>query len=113
MKYLIMAVLVPYIAASDCNKSKLSTPACIQDRIQQIKAQPKQNPPGEVNEYIYQDKHVYLFVSPCCDQYNIAYDANCNPVCAPTGGYTGKGDGQCPDFNDQAKWVRLVWKDER
>lgn len=114
MKYLVLAFLVPYVMASDCNKSKQSvTPACIQQKIDQIKAQPKWNPPAEVNEYTYNGQQVFLFSSPCCDQYNMLYDANCNTLCAPSGGFTGKGDNKCPDFKDKAKHVRVVWKDDR
>jgi hypothetical protein len=39
-------------------------------------------------------------------------DQDCNYICAPYGGITGKGDGNCADFSD-AKYLRLVWKDER
>ena len=58
-------------------------------------------------------KKVYYFSSNCCDQYNMVYDEKCNPVCAPSGGITGKGDMKCADFNEKAEKVRLVWKDER
>ena len=114
MKYLLF-LIIPFLADSTCNKAKqvTDTPACIQQKIDQIKAQPKWNPPAEVNEYMYQDKKVYLFSSNCCDQYNMLYDENCNALCAPSGGFTGRGDGKCADFNDKAKHVRLVWKDER
>lgn len=113
MKYLILAAFLPFATGSDCNKSKPSTPSCIQQKIDVIRAQAKWNPPAEVNEYIFENKHVYLFSSPCCDQFNTLYDENCNALCAPSGGYTGRGDGKCAAFKDSAKHVRLVWKDER
>lgn len=108
MKIFLISFLV--VAASTC-KQKL--PACISSKIDEIKSQPKWNPAAEVNEYEYQGKKVFLFSSPCCDQYNMLYDENCNPICAPSGGFTGKGDSKCSDFNDVAKHVRLVWRDER
>ena len=113
MKYLILAVLLPFAAGSDCNKPKQVTPSCIQQKIDVIKAQPKWNPPAEINEYLYNNQHVYLFSSPCCDQFNMLYDESCNAICAPSGGFTGRGDGKCAGFRDSAKHVRLVWKDER
>jgi hypothetical protein len=79
---LILAVL-PLI---NCGKSKNEIPLCISQRIEQIKAQPKWNPPAEVNEYTYQGKKVYLFTSDCCDQYIMLYDGSCNYLCAPSGG---------------------------
>jgi len=105
--------------ASMCNKEKASSrastaiPACIQSRIDEIKKQPKWNPPAEVNEYAYNGKTVYLFSADCCDQFLTLVDSACNPICAPSGGIAGKGDGKCPDFDQKAKLIRLVWKDNR
>jgi hypothetical protein len=113
MKYLILLAAIPFLAESKCSKKNAVTPVCIEQKIAEIKAQPKWNPPAEVNEYIYNDKRVFLFSSPCCDQYNMLYDENCTVICAPSGGYTGKGDGKCTDFNEAAKHVRLVYKDDR
>jgi hypothetical protein len=113
MKYLLLLLSSPLLLAAQCGKQKNKIPSCIQQKIDEIKAEPKWNPPAEVNEYIYQGKHVYLFSSNCCDQYNILYDGNCNTICAPSGGFTGKGDGKCSDFNTAAKFVKLLWKDPR
>ncbi|MFG6485069.1 DUF6970 domain-containing protein [Roseateles sp. BYS78W] len=47
---------------------------------------------------------VYLSISPCCDMFNKLYDADGRFICAPSGGFTGQGDGRCPH------WVsRLLW----
>ena len=45
----------------------------------------------------------------CCDFYNEVYDAKCNFLGAPDGGFTGKGDGKIPDFFEEAKSEKLVW----
>jgi hypothetical protein len=102
------------IAAEKCQKGKEnSIPGCIQQKIDQIKKEPKWNPPAEVHEYSYNGKRVFYFSSNCCDRYNEVYDENCNYVCSPSGGYTGKGDMKCADFKENAKEIRLIWKDER
>lgn len=111
--FLFTLVIFLTIAAKKCGTQNESIPTCIQQKIDQIKKQPKWNPPAEVHEYNYKGKRVFYFSSNCCDQYNVVYDENCNYVCAPSGGYTGKGDGKCADFKENAKEVRLVWKDER
>ncbi|MBC7946908.1 MAG: hypothetical protein H7Y42_03440 [Chitinophagaceae bacterium] len=85
----------------------------MQQKIDAIKAQTVWNPPAEVNEYLYQGKLTYLITSNCCDQYIMLYDGTCTPICAPSGGYTGKGDGKCADFSTNATHIRLIWKDER
>ena len=47
----------------------------------------------------------YLFTPPCCDQFNKLYDANGHYVCAPSGGFTGGGDGRCPAWVQHARWA--------
>lgn len=116
MKTVVIALTVISLTALHCSKHNQggkNTPVCIEQKINDIKSQPKWNPPAEVNEYEYEGKKVYLFSSNCCDQYNVVYDKNCTPICAPSGGFSGGGDGKCKEFFKQAKHIRLVWKDER
>ena len=113
MKYLVLLLSLPLILTTQCNKQQNKIPSCIQSKIDLIKAQPKWNPPASVNEYIYQGKHVYLFSSDCCDQYTQLIDENCNLLCAPSGGITGKGDGKCADFSSASQFIKLTWKDSR
>jgi hypothetical protein len=89
------------------------TPACILSKIDSIKKEPVWNPPAEIYEYEYQGRKVYAISANCCDFFNTVVDANCTYVCAPSGGFTGRGDGKCREFFKEAKQVRLVWKDER
>ena len=90
-----------------------ATPRCIAERIDSIKRQPVWNPPAEIYEYEYDGRKVYAISSNCCDFFNTVIDANCNYICAPSGGFTGRGDGKCTDFFKVAKQLRLVWKDDR
>lgn len=113
MKHILIAIAVSAITAKNCSKSKDQVPDCVQQKIQQIQSQPKWNPPAEVNEYTYQGKRVFLFTSDCCDRYIELYDDNCQYLCAPSGGLTGKGDNKCSNFYNEATHVRLVWKDDR
>jgi hypothetical protein len=118
MKSVVILTAMVSMAIVSCSKYNQqgglkNVPDCIQQKIQDIKSQPKWNPPAEVNEYEYQGKRVYLFSSNCCDQWNVAYDKNCTAVCAPSGGFSGGGDGKCRDFFETARHTRLVWKDER
>ena len=115
MKAMLIALTLISVSTQNCSKKKeaVDIPVCIQQKIAEIKAQPKWNPPAQVEEYTYKGKRVFLFSSNCCDQYNPLYDEACNYICAPTGGMTGKGDRKCEDFNADAKLLRVVWKDER
>lgn len=88
-------------------------PPCIQGKIEAIQQLPRYNPPAAVYRYLYRDMYVYLFTSDCCDQYNYLYDKDCNVICAPSGGITGKGDGRCSNFGAVASDETLVWRDMR
>lgn len=111
MKLLVLLSLLT-VTAKECIVKRV-TPKCVQQKIDSIKAQPKWNPPAQVDEYVYKGKRVFAFSGNCCDQYNPVFDENCNYICSPSGGMTGKGDRKCEDFVSEAKHVRLVWKDER
>ena len=116
MKYIMIMMVVPILMAEQCNRKKNggdSIPACIWQKIETIKSEPKWNPPAQVDEYIYNGQHVFLFSSNCCDQFNVAYDENCKAICAPSGGIAGSGDRKCLDFSSTAKFVKQVWKDPR
>ena len=104
--------------AGMCHKNKngderTDIPRCIQARIEEIKKEPKWNPPATIDEYLYNGQKVYAISADCCDQFFSLVDSSCHYICAPSGGITGRGDGKCPDFNEKAKHLRLVWKDDR
>jgi hypothetical protein len=46
---------------------------------------------------MYAGKPAYLIPSPCCDKFDYFYDARGVILCAPSGGFTGRGDGSCPE----------------
>jgi hypothetical protein len=47
--------------------------------------------------YLIADRVYYYAASGCCDQLNPLFDADGKYVCAPDGGFTGRGDGRCPE----------------
>lgn len=56
----------------------------------------------------YKNQTVYYVTSPCCDQYNYVYDENKEALCAPDGGFTGRGDGKCSDFTTETAYCTPV-----
>jgi hypothetical protein len=66
--------------------------------------------PLRIDEYDYKGQRVFYVTEDCCDKYNTVYDENCNPLCAPSGGIAGTGDGKCPDFNSTAKLIKKIWE---
>ena len=114
MKFILTLIISVVLSGMHCTKNNnIDAPSCVLQKIKQIKAQPKWNPPATVSEYDYEGKKVYLFTSDCCDQYIELFDNNCNYICAPSGGIAGQGDRRCPDFYSKATFTRLVWKDPR
>jgi len=51
---------------------------------------------GNVVRHVINGQVFYYVRSPCCDFHNYLYAADGSYVCAPDGGFTGKGDGRCP-----------------
>ena len=85
-------------------------PTCIKNKIDSFKKKDAHERPQKVVEYTYKGKKVYYVVMPCCDFFNEVYDAKCNLLGSPDGGFTGKGDGKIPDFFAIAKGEKLIWK---
>ena len=47
---------------------------------------------------IYAGGPAYLIPSPCCDKYDYFYDSRGVILCAPSGGFAGRGDGSCAEI---------------
>ncbi len=84
-------------------------PTCLKNKIDSFKLKEAHERPQRVVEYTYKEKKVYYVVMPCCDFFNEVYDAKCNFLGAPDGGFTGKGDGKIPDFFEAVTGEKLVW----
>jgi hypothetical protein len=112
-KILLVFVTMNCLFLSCAGNPNSPVPNCLQQKFNQLQVQPVWNTPAEINEYSYIGKPVYLISAPCCDQLTMLVDENCDTLCSPGGGIGGHGDGKCEDFNKNAKFVRLVWKDSR
>jgi len=89
---------------------KDSIPPCIRKKIDSFKLKEIHEQPQMVTEYNYKGKKVYYVTVPCCDFFNEVYDDKCNYLGAPDGGFTGRGDGKIPDFAQEAKNAKVIWK---
>jgi len=93
--------------------STIEGPEWIKNIVATYEQAPVGNPPRSIWQYTYKGQTVYYFPPQCCDQFSMLYDANMQVICAPDGGLTGKGDGKCPDFIQERKDEKLIWKDVR
>ena len=107
-----LLIAITLYSCSSINAQK-ETASCIQQQIEEFKKQPVTNPPMTVYQYTYNNTLVYYVSAPCCDRYTTLYDKNCNIICRPSGGITGKGDGKCSDFFEKRTDEKLIWTDTR
>ncbi|HZX73217.1 MAG TPA: hypothetical protein VFE57_02270 [Cyclobacteriaceae bacterium] len=61
-------------------------------------------------EYSVQSSVGYLIDQNGNDMFIILVDSDGNYICAPSGGFTGSGDGKCPDFYKSLKSIETVWE---
>ncbi|WP_400192785.1 DUF6970 domain-containing protein [Hymenobacter sp. B81] len=92
---------------------KRNRPAWLDEKISQHMAARVQNPPIRVLSYQYNGQTVYYESAPCCDNFSTLYDAKGVVLCRPDGGITGRGDGNCADFEKKRTNEQLVWQDPR
>jgi hypothetical protein len=112
LKLLIIGLLI--LQAETCKKEDFkNVPLCILQKIEIMKAENVANPAASVWQYEYNGQIVYFIPQSCCDIPSSLYDAKCNLICSPDGGFTGKGDGKCKDFFEKRTKEKLIWKDER
>ena len=111
---LIGTILLLTLIFGSCKEVDLEkdAPKCIMREIRKIKREEVRNPPAKVWEWNVDGATYYYITSDCCDQLNYLYDDDCNIVCAPDGGFSGGGDGTCPEFEGSIERT-LVWEDQR
>lgn len=111
--YIAFAIIILSVSACETLNLPNDVPLCIRAKIIEIKAETVRNPPGSIWQYEYNGQTVYFITSYCCDIPSQLFDSNCNLICNPDGGFSGKGDGKCPDFFTSRKNEKLIWKDDR
>lgn len=117
MKYLCsVSMMLPLLAfMQQCGGEDVpkGTPDCVQEMIAGIAIDDVWNPPAKVYSYTYNGQTVYYIPQRCCDIPSEVYDENCELICHPDGGFSGRGDGRCDDFFDTRTDEKLIWEDER
>ena len=111
-KLTLLIYIILFLICCEKENCEIDIPACIDKKIEAIKMEEVRNPPAQIWEWEV-DEHTYYYItSDFCDQWNYLYDEECNVICAPDGGITGMGDGNCPNFVEQIEKT-LVWEDNR
>ncbi len=58
--------------------------------------------------WVWNGDAVYRVWMRTAEGWSVVYDLSCTYACAPSGGYTGQGDGLCPDFEDEAAYSHAI-----
>lgn len=108
----LLVITVLFLSCKESDVNLINAPKCIENKIEEIINHEVTNPPTQVWKWDVDNQIYYYITSNCCDQYNYLYTENCDILCAPDGGLTGNGDGNCPLFTSEIVKT-LVWKDDR
>ena len=101
------------VACSGAPTAPDTSPSWLSAVIAEMQAGPAANPPAMVARYVYNGQIVYFVPQRCCDIASVLYSASGSVICHPDGGFTGRGDGQCPDFFALRREEHIVWRDTR
>ncbi|GAB3339065.1 hypothetical protein GCM10027299_51700 [Larkinella ripae] len=107
-----LGLLLFILSCRENDPAPATRPDCIQRVIEQLRQEVVWNPPASVYRYDFKGQEVYYIPARCCDLPSLVI-AGCDTLCAPDGGFTGNGDGRCPDFAGNAQNRVLIWQDER
>ncbi|WP_286757061.1 hypothetical protein [Roseivirga sp. UBA838] len=115
MKKLIASTFLLLLALSCDNKGiPVDLPSCIQDQIKTVALNSNVRSPerASVEAYLYNGQRVYVFNpgSGYADWLYTFYNEDCQVVCE-SGGFAGVNT--CPDFNEKAEFLGVVWRDSR
>jgi len=81
--------------------------------IEDLEKEPVANPPALVARYEYKGQVVYYLPPRCCDIWSNVYDDAGAIICHADGGFSGDGDGRCPDFFALRTGGKILWRDPR
>lgn len=89
-------------------------PVWIKKLIMEVESYPAQDPRVSLTQYEYKNQIVYYLPAyQCCDFFSSLYNESGDVICAPDGGFTGRGDGRCSDFFTIRQNGKVIWQDPR
>jgi hypothetical protein len=108
-------LLISGLTGGAFSEEKYQFPEWINRLIEKEKAGEAANPPASLSRCKYKGQTVYYRPPRCCDISSSLYDENGNIICSPDGGFTGRGDGKCPDFfyEYEKRECEVIWTDTR
>ncbi|CAF1352067.1 unnamed protein product [Adineta ricciae] len=106
---IFVTVCIVSVMFSTSTAKTTEIPKCVRKMIDGFNSTPRLSPYISIDSYIYRGKTTYLATSSCCDRFNPLFDGECHQICAPSGGFIGRGDGKCIDFAEKAQQLENIW----
>ncbi len=108
---LIILAMASMPTLDGCGQGGNDLPECLQKMVAGDPEWPHEliYPSDYISRCNYDDRIVYFMPSQCCDIPSYLFDADCNIICSPDGGYSGTGDGRCPEFSEAAANCEEIW----
>ncbi len=111
--YLIITIFSLGLHLQSCstpqNNSLNNHPRWVNETITLAKKNPS-TMPVTIARYLYRNQTVYYISPMVIDGFSQLFDTKHTLLCSPEGGLTGKGDGQCTDFFQDAKNKVILFK---
>ena len=116
MRSMLMLALSTVAPGCQADANTEHLPAFLRQLIEEYEAASEQRYPFEIWRYEYEGESVFyvpLARALCCDIQSVLYSVDGEILCRPDGGFTGRGDGRCPDFDPRASEGVRVWGEQR
>ena len=111
--FLVAGMFLNECSANNGSMDDPRLPQCMQERLEQLQKDLLRSPPAYVAQYKYKEQIVYYIPPAEGDQMSELYNEDCELICHPDGGITGRGDGSCPDFEKERSEEKIIWRDEQ
>ena len=108
-RFFTLIIMATCLIMAGCSDTSSSVPSAIRNRISQYS-----NVIQRVDECQYHSNTVYFFCgrSDISNSKDYLFSAN-GTLMATFGGFGSPGDGNCADFYESARVVRVVWANGR
>lgn len=107
-----LIVLSLTILTFGCKPDVEKLPSCIDALVQKAENGNDDYDAWQIIEYEYQNDKYYLVAAGCCDRFDPLFDSDCNEICSPSGGFSGGGDGKCPEWVASLTDGVIIWERE-
>jgi len=107
---LLSVVVLLCISCEKSDDSKVEYPACLQSSIDFILRSAPIIPREKIKKYLYNGEEVFLIDTFISDVPAVVVTWDCVTICE-FGGVLG--GNTCPDFHENAIFIKTVWTDPR